>query len=294
MIKPAFSTVACLDWTLDKVAAAAAQWGFEAVELRTFGPDSRVGACDPALTDEDKVRSLFGARGVEILSLATSMRFDAPIRPPIIGLAISDTERSVREGKRAVDMAVGLECPLIRVFGFESPAREKRGPTIARIAKRLSMVVDHAHRTGVRLVLENAGDFATAPEMLRVIDAVGSPLLGAAYSIAPAFAHGEQPRDGIELLGDRLWLARIKDTRAGLPVALGEGELPCHEMVCALVDAKFSGPLVFEWDRAWIPGLESPETMLPRAARTLYNWVAEQSGACRAPAAPQIPQRLAR
>ena len=66
MLTPAFSTVACHEWTLDRVALAAQRLGFASVELRTFGVDSRSFACDPALTDAAKVRRLFAEVGVSI------------------------------------------------------------------------------------------------------------------------------------------------------------------------------------------------------------------------------------
>src|SRR3981081_682694 len=101
MLKPAFSTVACPGWTLERVAREGASFGFEAVELRSFGENPTLLSCDPALTAEDKTRAMFTDAGAEILSLGTSIRFDEPIRPPVLGLVISDTERSVRQAKRA-------------------------------------------------------------------------------------------------------------------------------------------------------------------------------------------------
>src|SRR5688572_18579331 len=96
MFKTAFSTVACPEWTLARVASAAAEYGYSGVELRTFGSGSTQFACDPALTAPEKVRSLFGAAGTEIASLATSVAFDEPVRPPVLGRAIGDYERTVR------------------------------------------------------------------------------------------------------------------------------------------------------------------------------------------------------
>ncbi|MBX3359326.1 MAG: sugar phosphate isomerase/epimerase [Phycisphaeraceae bacterium] len=278
MIKPAFSTIACPELTLANAAQLAADTGFSGVELRTFGSASTTIACDPAMTDEAKTRGLFSSRGVEILSVATSCRFDEPILPPVLGLVISDTEASVREARRAVDLAVAIEAPLVRVFGFQIPAREGRASAVRRIAKRLGSVVDHAHRTGVRVALENGGSFATAAQVAQVLDAVGSPLLGASYSIAAAREAGEEPRRGIATLAPRLWLARIKDLRNGRPCALGAGDLPAREFVSALAQSGFDGPLVYEWDRLWFPDLAAAAEVLPAAARSLVAWIAEAGG----------------
>jgi sugar phosphate isomerase/epimerase len=284
MVKIAFSTVACPEWTLERVAAAAVEFGFESIELRTFGDASRLFACDPALTHAGKVRQLFFGRGIEICSLATSARFDEPVSPPVVGVLIGDTEREVRAARRAVDLAVALEAPYVRVFGFQAPRREKLAATEARIAKRLAMVVDHAHNTGVGVVLENGGSFPTAAHLVRLMDRLKGPLLGACYGLAPAWAAREDPARGIDTLGDRLWVARIKDLRDGRPCPLGQGELPCRSFVHALTARRFAGPLVYEWDRAWIPGLAPADAVLPDVARTLWGWIGEARTAAPAPA----------
>ncbi len=290
MLKPAFSTVACPEWTLTQVAERALALGFEAVELRTFGDASRRFACDPALTSEPKTRAMFRQRGVETMVLATGVRFDEPIWPPVLGVFGSAAERSVREGKRAIDLAVGIECPLVRVFAFEYPARESRKGALRRITDRLRMVVDHADKSGVRVAIENGGSFATAAELMEIIGGIGHPLLGASYSQATGVQHGEDPAEAVELLGEKLWVARIKDAKDGMPVALGEGELACQDFVRNLMSAGFDGPLVYEWDRAWVPGLAGAEEALAQASRTMWGWL----GGMSAPAVDAVSGKQAK
>jgi len=272
MLKPTLSTVACPEASLREVAELAERFGFEAVELRTFGTDSKRFACDPALSSEEKTRTLFRTRGIEILSLATSCRFDATIFPPVIGHVIMDTERSVREAKSAVDLAIQLGCPYVRVFAFEVAAREQPKAAIARIGGRLRKVCDHADKTGTKIVVENGGSFETAIQLRDLIEAVSHPLLGASYSVATGFAAGDTPAAAVAALGSRLWVARVKDLVGGRPVRLGEGEIPCEEFVGVLAHSKFSGPLVFEWDRAWKPELAPAPEALAGIASTLMGW----------------------
>jgi sugar phosphate isomerase/epimerase len=273
MLKPAFSTVACPEWTLTQVADRALELGFEAVELRTFGDASRSFACDPALTSEEKVRAIFRERGVEPLVLGTGVRFDEPIWPPVFGVLGAAAERSVREGKRAIDLAVGIECPFVRVFGYEHPPHERRAGALRRITDRLRMAIDHADKSGVRVVLENGGSFSTSAELLEIIETIDSPLLGASYSSAVGIQCGEDPAEAIRDLGDKLWVARIKDAKDGRPCFLGEGDLACRDFMRNLASAGFDGPLVFEWDRAWIDGLAPAEEALGHASRTMWGWL---------------------
>lgn len=286
MLKPTLSTVACPEASLREVADLAERFGFEAVELRTFGTDSRKFACDPAMSSEDKTRELFRTRGVEILSLATSCRFDATIFPPVIGHVIMDTERSVREAKSAVDLAIQLGCPYVRVFGFEIASREQPKAANARIAERLRKVCDHADKTGTKIAVENGGSFETATQLRDLIDQVGHPLLGASYSVATGFAAGDHPAAAVAALGSRLWIARVKDLRKGVPVALGEGEVPCAEFVSDLASAKFAGPLVYEWDRAWMPQLAPASEALEGVASKLVGWAKGSAAKPRPSAVP--------
>jgi sugar phosphate isomerase/epimerase len=272
MFRTAFSTVACPEWTLDRVARAAADYGYDAVELRTFGSGSTQFACDPALTAPEKIRRLFAQTGASIGSLATSVAFDAPINPPVIG-RVADTELSVRRAKFAIDLAAAIGCPFVRVFGFEISRREKRAGAIARIRQRLALAADAARNLGVRLVIENGGSFPRAADLLELITAAGSPLVGAAYSNAVAAAAGEDPADGATQLGQFLWVAKLRDRDAdGRLCPVGDGTLRCRDFVRFLAGSAFRGPLVVEWDRAWLPDLESPDAVLPRSLRRIYEW----------------------
>lgn len=267
---PAFSTVACPDWTLQTVFERAAQAGFGAVELRSFGDESRAFACEPAHTAPEKVRAWSARWGVRVACLATSCRFDEPIFPPVVGNAISDTERTVRLAQRAVTLAATIECPLVRVFGFELPTSESVTSGEARVIERLAKVCDHAHRTGVSVALENGGTWATGRSLRSIIDRVGSPLLGACLSVPVCCAAGETPAGAASALGHTLMAVRVKDMHAGRPVELGAGEVPVSGALAHLKGAGFTGPVIFEWDRAWMPELAHADTVLPGAARWLH------------------------
>lgn len=270
-MKPAFSTVATPDWTLPRIAQHAEQWGFLGVEFRSFGYGSTTIACDPALSAPDKVRALFTRAGIMPLSIATSIRYDDPISPPGLGVLL-DTDLAVRETRGAVDLAVSLGCPFVRVFGFEIVGNESRKSALARIVSRISRAADHCNKSGVRLMLENGGSFSTSADLADIIDRVGSPLICAAYSLAVGRLAGERPADALNVLGDRLVCIKVRDFVGGQPCALGEGDLHCREGVEALARAGFEGWAVCEYDRAWFKAAEEPDAALARSARRLFEW----------------------
>jgi sugar phosphate isomerase/epimerase len=261
----AFSTVACPEWTLDRVAQAAGLWGYDGVELRTRGYGSTDFACDPALTASEKVRALFDDAGVAIACLATTLSFDRPVRPKVVGYAFGDHEAPIRQAKRLIDLAAQIECPFIRVFGFEVQAGATRQLTIELIASRLRMVVDHADKTGVRVALENGGAFPAAADLRQIMDRVDSPLLVASYSTAVAAAAGEDPSTGIASLSGRLGLVKVKGLSPGVPAGVCEW-------------------LVYELDRAFIPDLPAAETVLPEAAKVLFQRLTPHLSQAQAPA----------
>jgi sugar phosphate isomerase/epimerase len=277
MFKPAFSTVACPDWTLQRVLNAAADWGYTGVELRTFGHGGGGTdgfASDPGLTAGNKARYLAADAGVKIACVSTSVSFDAPITPPILGRILPSNEAAVRAGRDGVEVGFESGSELVRVFGFRIPKGHTRKGTLRRIIERLGQVVDHARGKDLLVVLENGGDFSTAEDLLDIIARVGSPLLRASYDILAAHDAGEDPAEGLNKLGARLALARLRDVDANrTPVPLGTGILPCADFTAAASNAGCW--LSYTWDRAWMRDLAPAEDILPKAIETMFNWAGE-------------------
>jgi sugar phosphate isomerase/epimerase len=234
------------------------------------------------------VRLLLERAGIEIVSMATSIRYDDPITPPVIGMIFGDTEKSVRETKGAIDLAVRLECPYVRVFGFEIVGSESRKSALARIASRLGKAADHARNSGVKLLIENGGSFSTAVQLAELMDAVNNPLLMAAYSVPVALQAGETAAGGINVLSDRLACVKLRDFKGGRPCALGEGDIDNRSAVEALARAKYAGWVVYEHDRAWFkPDPENPlpdlDSVMKQSAMRLFEWIERGHGMAKRP-----------
>ncbi|MDX2145926.1 MAG: sugar phosphate isomerase/epimerase family protein [Planctomycetota bacterium] len=257
-MKIALSSVVCPEWTLARLAQEAEALAIDAVELRTFGDDSTTIACDPFLTDPAKTRRLMQAAGLSIACIATGIHYDERITPPIVGRLLFDTERSVRQSKRAVDLAAELECPFVRVFGFEIPANEPRADAMERIVDRLQKSLDHCRHTGVRLILENGGSFASAQHLLDLIRAVDHPLLAAAYSIPTGVLAGDDPVRALDLLGPLCVAIKLKDVRETsgpdrTPCILGEGLIPVAPATRAFAARRQPQSFAtYELDRLWL------------------------------------------
>lgn len=278
----AFSTIACPEWPLERVIESASAWGYEGVELRSFGTGSTRFACDPAMTGGDKLRRLFMASGLEPAGVATGLALDAPIFPPVVGHLLARSWACVDEGRSLVEMAKGFGAPHVRLFPFRVPKGplESRHGTLKRIAARAARLAQACRHHGVTILMENGGDFGSAQDLLEIVDAAGHPGVRACYDIAAGVSAGDDPVSAVAMLGDALDMVRVRDRQGDNPVELGAGELPNRAVVEALGQRRFGGWLTYEWERAWIEGLASPELVLPKAVRTLSQWLgAARSGA---------------
>ncbi|MDX9910791.1 MAG: sugar phosphate isomerase/epimerase family protein [Phycisphaerales bacterium] len=277
-MKLAFSTIACPEWTLSRVAEAAEGLDYSGVELRTFGTGSTSVASDPALTDPAKVLDVMASRGIAIASLASSVRFDEPIFPPVIGRIFGDNEKSVRACKSIVDLAAQVECPSVRVFGFALQGGESRAALVRRVVERLTLAAATARHKNVRILLESGGAFTRVSELCEVIDRVGSDRLGVAYSVALAHFAGEDASAGLDVLldryGDDRVCVKLRDYHAGDQTPLGAGDVPVEAIVRRLADRRFAGWSVVEWDRLWEAPEIDAEAALRDAAEHIARWSA--------------------
>lgn len=274
-LKPAFSTMACPEWTLEQVVTAAAEHEFAGVEFRTFGHGASHLACDPALTDAEKVQAVCRRAGVGMAGLATGATLEAPVFPPVIGdLRIFNPHRVVQEAKHYIELCHDIGAPSVRVFGFRIPGRERRSAVTRRVAERLGRLCDHARNRDVYVHIENGGSFPHASDLADLLDRVNSPLLRATYDIATGAQVGDDPAESVRLLGARIGMLRVRDHRRGTPVPLGEGEAPNREAVEAAAALGLDAWVTYTWPRLWKHELPGASDVLPGVSRMLYEWAA--------------------
>ena len=84
----------------------------------------------------------------------------------------------IDEAKSAVDMALVLGAPLIRVFGWQTFETEGRDPMFAALARCLREVCVYGAEKGIVVALQNHDNrnlAATGPDVLRIIGDVDHP-----------------------------------------------------------------------------------------------------------------------
>jgi len=267
-IRLAFSTVACPDWTIDKVVQQAAEMGYEGVELRTLGPGGSGLASDPMLSKPDTTRGAFEAQGIVPVCLSTSwsVYHDDP----------SVCQDAFWQIKHSLEWAAQIGCSCVRVFGYEVGLGLDRSKIIERLAERVSALADVAGSLGVQLLLENTGPMAASKPWWWLLNVVDHPMVGLCWNVANAAAVGESPSVSVPMLNSRIRLAKVKDTQVGQGsgfVPLGDGTVGIQSFLKRLLGVGYDGFVTVEWDRLWLASLASAQTYLPDARQRLSGWL---------------------
>ncbi|QHT59401.1 sugar phosphate isomerase/epimerase [Paenibacillus lycopersici] len=263
-MKLAFSTLACPAWSWERILREASALGYDGIEIRGIEHEMTLHRCTPFLPEHiDRSMRQLKERGLTIICLDTSCVFHDPAK----------LEAAIEEGKAAVDLAVKLGVPYIRVFGDAIPDGRDRGETIGQVARGLRDVCRHAEGTGVSVLVETHGDFSDSRSLLAVIERVGSEALGVLWDINNPFKYGggESPESTYERLGRYIKHTHIKDTKGAdmhAPIALcGEGDVPIQACIRLLEANGYEGWLSFEWEKRWVPEIPEPEVALPHFIR---------------------------
>lgn len=267
-IKLAFSTVACPEWTLEDVARKAQEMGYGGVELRTLGSGSSQLASDPALTTPGKAKAVLASFGVEPVCLSTSISLQHR--------TTSEQRATQIAAKRAIDLAIELGCPAVRMFAYDVDPGQSVDGAMRSIAHQAEPLVEKAGAAGVQLLFENAGSFSRAKQWWWLFNLIDHPMLGMMWNVANAAAAGESVAVSIPMLNHRIRIVKAKDLRVGEGsgfTQLGDGTVGIDKLVKRLLGQGFDGYISVEWDRLWLPSLEPAETYLPEAAKRLKGWM---------------------
>jgi L-ribulose-5-phosphate 3-epimerase len=114
----------------------------------------------------------------------------------------------------------------------------------ARLLEALRDPLAAAVAAGIRIALESD---LPGEELRSIIDASGSPSLGANYDIGNATAAGHDCERDVDALGPRLFGVHVKDrVRGGASRPLGEGDVDFDAVARGLARAGHAAPLILE------------------------------------------------
>lgn len=265
-----FSTLACPQWSVETVIANAARFGYDGLEWRG-GPQ---GHLQPTASRAERAALRQASADAGLFALAitayTSFVSDDP----------AERQANVDELRRYADLAADVGARYVRAFlGGLPKGLTPTGSMYKNMTDCLSVAAEHALSVGTTIAIEPHDDFVHSSTVIPIFNrARPHPALSVIWDIANAFAAGEDPKEGFELLKDRLAYVQIKDGQGqGAEwqlCTLGQGDVPLRRALEMLLTHGYRGAFSVEWEWAWHPELDPPEYALPSALRMVRELLA--------------------
>jgi sugar phosphate isomerase/epimerase len=266
-----FSTLACPEWTLETILARAVAFGYDGIEWRG-GPDGHV---RPSMSASERASLRRHVADAGLFSLAATAYTSFVSDDPAV------QQDSVDELRRYLDLAAEVGARYVRVFLGELRPGDDLAAARPRIAHCLESAVSHAEAVGVGIAVEPHDDFVRSASVAPIFERVPHPAVGAVWDVGNTFAAGEDPAEGFQWLGQRLFYVQVKDSIGRHPdrrlTRLGEGEVPLAGAVTLLLNHGYQGAFSVEWERAWHPDLDPAEVALPHALTAMRGLLAARA-----------------
>lgn len=226
------STYAYGHWDIDKALESIARVGYTGVEILTHGvrrPDGQGGQhmnyhLRPEWTDDRiaAAQEQLGKLNLFPNCVSPSSDFITP--------AHGSVQADIDEVCRHVDLAVRLGAPLVRPFAANRlPEGMDRDTAIGQISGALRTCGRYATSKGVRLAVENHGEFPGVSEnMIAILKATNEPAVGITLHI---------PRNNadqlIEEVPDKIWHMHLgsPETRHGREIRQLRSQGLSHEQI---------------------------------------------------------------
>lgn len=257
-MKISFSTLACPDWSFQKIVTEASRLGYDGIEIRGIEREMDLSRLKPFFPENigETIKTL-NERNLEICCLDTSCKFHNK----------EDFNKYIKEGRAAIDLAQKLNCKFIRVFGNDIPDKNREEEIIGQIASGLILLGDYAEGKGVTVLIETHGAFSTGDGMQKLLSRIPGRNVEVLWDVTNAYVgFGETTEVTFSKLSSRIKHTHLKDAKGKYPDAklcmIGKGDLSIGRMIELLESAGYDGWLSLEWEKAWHPELEEPEIVL--------------------------------
>jgi deoxyribonuclease-4 len=222
-----------------------AQAGFSHIQLMAAPPHF-----DSWREDHERTRRLRGIldrSGMRLLAadLASSDINLASASPDVVAFAV-DAYR------RAIMRCAELGAPWVCVGSGRGHALLADANTrlMETFRPAFLAIVEEARRQGIAVILENhpQGLLADAGTIDRFLCEEGLDDVPVIYDVANAVAIGEDPVEGLRLLGSRLGIVHVSDSPAGQwrHDPIGSGDIDFAAIGARLAELGYTGPVALE------------------------------------------------
>lgn len=262
-MKLCLSTLACPNWALEQIVAAAAENGIVGLDFRGIGSEIDITRLPQFSDGLPATLELLGRHGLEMPCLNTSVTLVTP--------ASERWEMMLDECRRYAALAEKTHTPFLRIFGGGVPKGMSREEARLLAQRHLRQLAKITRNFGVRALLETHDDWAASGQVLEILSEFDPADAGVLWDVEHPFRRGESVVDTASNLRQYLAHTHVKDAiRAGdqyHPKLLGEGELPLPGFVAALKQISYDGGICLETEKRWHAAAPEPEQSVPQFAR---------------------------
>ena len=257
----AFSTLACPDWSLERVVDTAIRYGYEGLELRIVDGEF----LSPAMTDAQRKRTTRILREADLAVSCVDTSFE-----------VAAPAASIDEALAYVELAAELDGRMIRLFGG-APDGEPRSATAGRVGERLAELAERGRSLGVVVAVETHDSFARGEVLAEMLSDAPADVGVIWDTLNPVLA-GEPPDRTFGAVVDRLVHVHVKDGASPPDPEenrlFGDGRVPLGGIVEMLASISYAGWLSVEWEKRWQPQIADAGVALPVYAEGLRELLA--------------------
>jgi sugar phosphate isomerase/epimerase len=261
-MKLSFSTLGCHDYTLDQIIDCGKKFGFDGVELRHV--EKTVSLWE--LPDFNSAVALAKAkRKIEDAGLTVSC---VGASGSFAKAGLAHRAEQMELFKRWAEVARGLGCPYIRVFGGPVPDGQSMEETLKWDTEGYNEAIPVIAKYGVTMLLETHDSFSLSKTLLSLLKNLEGDF-GVIWDILHPLRFGESVEDTWKNIGPWVKHVHVKDSKVFSKtdfdfMFLGEGIVPVPKIMEILKKGGYSGHYSFEWERGWHPEIPSCEEAFPR------------------------------
>lgn len=242
-----------IDQDVEKACTFLRQFGLEWIELRNVWGAYVTDIDQPSL---DRLKTLLDASGMRVSVVDTALfKTTLPGTHPLQGQSDSYPYSGQFDLlKRAVEKAVALRAPYLRIFDFWRCREQNR--IMDEVCEHLDRAIEIARPSGVRLLIENeySCHTGTGTEMAELQKRINHPYLGFIWDPMNCLVAGVDPFPGEYAKLDKARILHvhikdaIKDPGEGnyKAVRVGAGKVDWVGQFRALLDDGFRGTLSLE------------------------------------------------
>jgi len=262
-VKLCLSTLACPQWTLAQIVAAAVQAGLAGIDFRGLGPE----------LDLTRVAD-FTAKLPQTLALLQSSQLAMPCLNTSVILVTPQPlkwEAMLQEFHRYLRLANQTATRYLRIFGGSVPPGMPRSQARSLAQRHLRQLIKMIPAHACLPLLETHDDWATAEQVLELIGEMDPAQIGVIWDIEHPFRAGQPPAATAAALARFIRHVHFKDSLlqkgVPMPTLLGQGDLPLRDCYQQLLAIGYDGWICLETEKRWHPPAPDPQISIPQFAQ---------------------------